>query len=103
MDEPRCADWLVTHRAFYADFEALPQRSDIVDHFYVMKDCGVMTGDQCAFASPLVEIAFLFRSAPDGSESIPKIVVVEPAKCWAKSAEMKRAYCSCWMRPNMSG
>jgi AraC-like DNA-binding protein len=70
-------DWLATRRAFYAELAPQPEHSTIVDHLYVMKDCGIMTADQRAFASPFVEIAFLFRGTAEGFS--PTIVVVEPS------------------------
>jgi AraC-like DNA-binding protein len=72
-------DRLSDRRAFYAEFGPLPQCAHIVGQLYVMKDCGIMTADRRAFASPLMEIAFLFANAPDGSGLAPRIVVVDPS------------------------
>jgi hypothetical protein len=70
-------DGLMARKAFYAEFSPPPQYANLVDLLYVMQDRGLMTADRRTFASPLVEIAFLFASS--GSERPPKVVVVEPS------------------------
>jgi AraC-like DNA-binding protein len=77
-DELHGGDWLFAFPAFYAEFEPLRQHINVVDHLYVMKDCGIMTADQRAFASPFIEIAFTFRNSSEAPGSVPKVVVVEP-------------------------
>ena len=84
-DEPRfisengCVDWLAARHAFYAEFTPLQAYANFIDRLYVMKDRGLMTADRRTFASPLVEIAFLFTDAMDRTISPPRVVVVEPS------------------------
>ncbi|MEK7993343.1 MAG: helix-turn-helix domain-containing protein [Planctomycetota bacterium] len=77
-DKVQDGDWLFAFPAFYAEFAPLRQHSNVVDHLYVMKDCGIMTADQRAFASPFMEIAFTFRNSSQAPDSVPRVVVVEP-------------------------
>lgn len=76
---PQDDDWLFSQRAFYAEFEPSPRDDKVVDHLYVMKDCGIMTADRCAFASPFIEIAFSFREPLEENRGSARIVVIQPA------------------------
>ena len=78
MDLPN-GDWLFTLPAFYAEYAPLPPHSSIVDHLYVLKDCGLLTADRRAFASPFTELAFIFGKSADGSAYVPKVVVIQPS------------------------
>jgi AraC-like DNA-binding protein len=78
QEELQGGDRLFAFPAFYAEFAPSRQHSNVVDHLYVMKDCGIMTADQRAFASPFMEIAFTFRNSSGAPDSVPKVVVVEP-------------------------
>jgi hypothetical protein len=41
QDDLQSGEWLFTLPAFYAEYAPLPPHSSIVDHIYVLKDCGV--------------------------------------------------------------
>lgn len=72
-------DDLADRRAFYLEFAPVPEHAGFVEHLYAMKDRGIMTADRRTFASPFMEIAFLFARSPDGSECTPRIIVREPS------------------------
>ena len=72
-------DALFTLPAFYAEYAPLLQHGGIVDHLYVLKDCGLLTADRRAFASPFTELAFTFRRSADGHAYVPKVVVNQPS------------------------
>ena len=79
QDDLQSGEWLFTLPAFYAEYAPLPLHSSIVDHIYVLKDCGLLTADRRAFASPFTELAFTFRRSADGSSYVPKMVVIQPS------------------------
>lgn len=69
---------LFAHPAFYAEFAPTPRHDAIIDHLYVLKDCGRLTADRRAFASPFGQIAFVFRTAPEGGVCAPQVAVARP-------------------------
>jgi hypothetical protein len=56
----------------------LPRHSGVVDHYYVLNDCGIVTADRRDFASPFAEISFIFPKGSENSDRPPKVVVAEP-------------------------
>ena len=75
QDERQTGEWLFTLPAFYAEFAPLPQHSSVVDHVYVLKDCGMLTADRQVFASPFRELSFTYRR----SDHVHKVIVVQPS------------------------
>jgi AraC-like DNA-binding protein len=72
------AEQLLVLPAFYAEFAALEDHSNLVDSIYVLKDRGRLTANRMAFASPLRELTFSFRESAKGSGWGGKVVVNEP-------------------------
>ncbi|MFB9262708.1 helix-turn-helix domain-containing protein [Bradyrhizobium erythrophlei] len=53
--------------SFYAEFAPREEQAAVVDSIYILKDRGRLTGSRMSFASPLRELAFIFRKdAPGG-------------------------------------
>jgi AraC-like DNA-binding protein len=73
------SEWLFTLPAFYAEFAPLRHHGGAIDHLYVLKDRGLLTADRRAFASPLWELSFTFRSSSGMADLVPKVVVVQPS------------------------
>ena len=70
---------LFAQSAFYAEFAPLKNHSNFVDSIYVLKDCGRLTANRLAFASPFRELTFSFReSAAPSSGHSGKVVLHEP-------------------------
>ena len=68
-------DWLFTLPAFYAEFAPLAQHTHVVDHLYVLRDCGSLTAaGKSVFASPFRDVAFTFAA-----ESVGRVAVLEPS------------------------
>src|ERR1700722_2832240 len=60
--------------SFYAEFAPGEDQAGFVDSIYILKDRGRLTESRMSFASPLKELAFIFREdGPDG-----KVVFNEP-------------------------
>jgi AraC-like DNA-binding protein len=64
--------------SFYAEFAPLEDHSSFVDSIYVLKDRGQLTENRLAFASPLRELAFIFRESTQGAKHSSKVVLNEP-------------------------
>ena len=60
--------------AFYAEFAPHKENAEFVDFIYVLKDDGQLTESRMSFASPLRELAFIFRQG----EARGKVVFNEP-------------------------
>ena len=53
--------------SFYAEFVPREEQAAVVDSIYILRDRGRLTGSRMSFASPLRELAFIFREdAPSG-------------------------------------
>ncbi|KRR20810.1 hypothetical protein CQ14_26290 [Bradyrhizobium lablabi] len=70
---------LFARSAFYAEFAPPESHGHLVDSIYVLKDCGRLTANRLAFASPFRELTFSFRElASPGLGRSGKVVVNEP-------------------------
>src|SRR5215471_15159776 len=68
-------DSIFARPSFYAEFAPREDHASIVDSIYVLKDRGRLTASRMSFASPLKELAFIFREdSPTG-----KAVFTEPS------------------------
>ena len=71
-------EWLFTLPAFYAEFAPLARHTHIVDHLYVLRDCGLLTAaGKSVFASPFRDVAFMFPAESAGAAG--RVAVVEPS------------------------
>ena len=68
-------DGIFARPSFYAEFAPREDHASFVDSIYVLKDRGRLTASRMSFASPLKELAFIFREdSPTG-----KAVFKEPS------------------------
>jgi HlyD family secretion protein len=63
------------HPSFYAEFAPREDEACFVDSIYILKDRGRLTESRMSFASPLKELAFIFREDGPGG----KVVFNEPS------------------------
>jgi AraC-like DNA-binding protein len=69
------SDHVFASPSFYAEFAPREDQGSFVDSIYILKDRGRLTESRLSFASPLKELAFIFREdAPGG-----KVVFNEPS------------------------
>ena len=61
--------------SFYAEFAPREDQAAFVDSIYILKDRGRLTESRVSFASPLKELAFIFREDGPGG----KVVFNEPS------------------------
>jgi AraC-like DNA-binding protein len=61
---------IFTRPAFYAEFAPREEEAAFVDSIYVLKDRGQLTESRVSFASPLRELAFIFRGDSPGGRVI---------------------------------
>ena len=61
--------------SFYAEFAPREDQAAFVDSIYILKDRGRLTEGRISFASPLKELAFIFRNDGPGG----KVVFNEPS------------------------
>jgi AraC-like DNA-binding protein len=86
--------------SFYAEFAPREDQAPFVDSIYILKDRGRLTESRMSFASPLKELAFIFREDGPGG----KVVFNEPSLDHRKKG---RAFVG-WIvgvkfKPNWSG
>jgi len=67
-------DSIFARPSFYAEFAPREDHASFVDSIYVLKDRGRLTASRISFASPLKELAFIFREDVPGG----KVVFNEP-------------------------
>lgn len=68
-------DSVFAHPSFYAEFAPRDDQAAFVDSIYILKDRGRLTESRISFASPLKELAFVFREG----DSAGKVVFNEPS------------------------
>jgi AraC-like DNA-binding protein len=56
--------------SFYAEFAPQEDQADFVDSIYILKDRGRLTESRMSFASPLKELAFIFREEGPGGKAV---------------------------------
>ena len=61
--------------SFYAEFAPRQEQAGLVNSIYILKDRGRLTESRMSFASPLKELAFIFREDGPGG----KVVFNEPS------------------------
>ena len=61
--------------SFYAEFVPRDDQAIFVDSIYILKDRGRLTESRISFASPLKELAFIFRENGSGG----KVILNEPS------------------------
>jgi hypothetical protein len=60
--------------AVYAELEPVDRHRPLVDHLFVLRDCGRLTGvGRNLFASPFSELALVARRQDDGRDNDPAI------------------------------
>jgi len=68
--------------SFYAEFAPREDQAAFVDSIYILKDRGRLTEGRISFASPLKELAFIFRKDGPGG----KVVFNEPSLDYRRKA-----------------
>jgi hypothetical protein len=73
-------DGIFARPSFYAEFAPREDHASFVDSIYVLKDRGRLTASRNSFASPLKELAFIFREDSPTGKTVFKEAEPRPPK-----------------------